>query len=279
MNRRTPYTYSILRYVHDVATREFVSIGVVLYAPNAGYLAARCTKRHRRASSLFLNIDTKSFHRLTGFVEREINRLGQNLSGGLPLLGDKLDSVLNRVLPKDDSAMQFSPAGAGVSSDLARTLDELYERFVARYEKPARERRSDEEVWRVFRKPLADRDVVHYLTPHKIAAENYEYEFHHAWKNELWHALEPMSFDLADEHQILEKAVHWLGRTEILQSASKNVRLHVLLGEPSDGKLRPSFERAQNVLNKMPVQKDFYRESEAESFAESISAEIIKHEV
>jgi hypothetical protein len=175
--------------------------------------------------------------------------------------------------------MQFSPLGAGVSSDLGRTLHELYERFVARYEKPARERRSDEEVWRVFREPLVKREVVHYLTPHRISAEDYQYEFKRAWKNEQWHALEPISFDLADEHQILEKAVHWLGRTEILQGAGKSVRLHVLLGEPNDRKLRLSVEKALNVLNKMPFKKDFYRESEAESFAETISAEILKHEL
>lgn len=33
MKTQYPYTYSVLRYVHDVTSGEFVNVGVVLYSP------------------------------------------------------------------------------------------------------------------------------------------------------------------------------------------------------------------------------------------------------
>jgi hypothetical protein len=32
---KTTYSFTILRYVHDIATGEFVNMGVALYAPEA----------------------------------------------------------------------------------------------------------------------------------------------------------------------------------------------------------------------------------------------------
>jgi hypothetical protein len=38
----TTFTYTVLRYVHDIATGEFVNMGVALYAPEANYVSAIC---------------------------------------------------------------------------------------------------------------------------------------------------------------------------------------------------------------------------------------------
>jgi len=38
------YSFTIVRYVHDVVGGEFVNVGVVLYAPDQDYVDAMCTK-------------------------------------------------------------------------------------------------------------------------------------------------------------------------------------------------------------------------------------------
>lgn len=35
---KTTFTYTVLGYVHDIATGEFVNMGVALYAPEAKYV-------------------------------------------------------------------------------------------------------------------------------------------------------------------------------------------------------------------------------------------------
>lgn len=39
---KTAYTYTVLRYVHDTTTGEFVNVGVALYAPELRYASALC---------------------------------------------------------------------------------------------------------------------------------------------------------------------------------------------------------------------------------------------
>jgi len=41
MTIQQPYTYTILRYVHDVTTGEFVNVGVVMHLPREGRLLAK----------------------------------------------------------------------------------------------------------------------------------------------------------------------------------------------------------------------------------------------
>jgi Protein of unknown function (DUF3037) len=50
---KTTFTYTVLRYVHDIATGEFVNMGVVLYAPEARYVSALCNPRYGRLSKMF----------------------------------------------------------------------------------------------------------------------------------------------------------------------------------------------------------------------------------
>jgi hypothetical protein len=42
MNELLSYTYTVLRYVHNTTSGEFVNVGVVLYAPEARYASAVC---------------------------------------------------------------------------------------------------------------------------------------------------------------------------------------------------------------------------------------------
>jgi hypothetical protein len=76
---------------------------------------------------------------------------------------------------------------------------------------------------------------------------------------------------------MLDKANRWLGRATSLMDSADPHRIHLLLGEPQDERLRPTFVKAQNILNTMPGKKDFIRESEAEAFAQELAREVQGH--
>jgi hypothetical protein len=277
---RKSYSFSILRYVHDAVTQEFINIGVAVYSAEAGFLRVICTAHYARITRTFASIDGNRFRELTAYIEEKLNTIGRDLGSGLPFEpGLAIEHVLARVLPPDDSSVQFSHAGVGLSSDLEKTIVDLFNRYVERYAIPNdASRRDDEEIWRAFKEPLAARHVTAYLQPKRISSLNYDYNFQHAWKNEIWHLYEPVSFDLADGGPIVEKANRWLGRATSLNDSPDNFKLYILLGEPQDKRLQGSFTKAQNILNKMPVKKDFVRESEAEAFAEEFEREVRHHE-
>ncbi len=277
---RTPYSFSVLRYIHDPVTQEFVNIGVAVYCQQAGFLRAICTTNYGRIRVTFTKIDGNRFRQLTRYIQEQVNAVGENLAGELPFeTGKTIEQLLARVLPPDDSTIQFSkPAGVGIAHDLEKTLNELFDRYVQQYITPSdASRRRDEDVWKVFKGPLEKRHLTEYLKPKRIVASSYDYEFDQAWKNEVWHVYEPVSFDMVDAGSILDKANRWVGRATSLNDSSENFKIHMLLGEPQDERLQSTFIKAQNILNKMPGQIEFIGERDAEAFAEKLESEVKAH--
>lgn len=273
------YSFSVLRYMHDPATQEFANIGVALYSKEARYLNAVCTTNYGRISKMFTKIDGNRFRQVTRYIETQVRKLGDGLPSQLSFEPPAaIQSLLARILPPDDSAFQFSPAGAGITSNPEKTLTELFERFVERYSLTSDSvRRDEEDVWKVFRGPLERRHVAARLVPKKIVAPNYDYEFQHSWKNQVWHVCEPVSFDMVDASSILDKANRWVGRAMSLVEGNENFKMHVLLGEPRDSKLQSTFVKAQNILHKIPNRPELVSEREAESFADEVAQQIAAH--
>jgi hypothetical protein len=278
---KNSYTYSVLRYVHDITTGEFVNVGVALYSREARYASALCRNTYGRLSKAFPGMDGDAFKSLMRYVQSRIEEIGDGLKNDLPLNGlpVSVSEVAHAVLPADDSSLQWSPPGSGLAENLSQTLEVLFDRLVTRYdERPQQERRSDEEVWRKYRHSLETRHVLKHLQPKKITVQDDEVEFQHAWKNGVWHCLEPVSLDLSSGDSIREKAHRWLGQIMSVKDAREQFKVYLLLGEPQQETLRPAFERAVSILRKLPVASEVVRENRASEFSEQFAREIETHE-
>lgn len=277
---KTTYSFTILRYVHDIATGEFVNMGVALYAPEASYVSAICNPRYGRLSKLFLDVNGEHLRSLMRFIQARFEEHAAKLNSELALEG-KPKSVMEiaaSILPRDDSSLQWSDPGGGITEDPAATLEQLYTRLVEKYEQRAQvPSRTDDDVWRAYRKELESKQVLARLQPKRIVAKDYDHEFDHAWKNGVWNLFQPVSMDLLDADSILDKANRWLGRATNLKDSEDKFRLWMLIGEPRIEKLKPAYTKALNILNKMPVKKDFVTEQEAPKFSQELAQEMAKH--
>jgi hypothetical protein len=260
-------------------TQEFINIGVAVYSREAGFLRAVCTTHYTRITRMFTRIDGDQFRQLTRYVQEQVSAIGKSLPSELPFEPDgAIEKLLARVLPPDDSSIQFSESGVGLSQDLEKTTAELFERYVERYAAGGEpNRRQDEDIWRAFRKPLEERQITSHLAQKRIVAPDYEYDFQHAWKNGIWHVYEPVSFDMVDGGSIVEKANRWLGRATCLNDSVEQFQLHLLLGEPQDSRLQGPFLKAQNILRKAPGRCELVAEKDAEAFADEFEREIQLH--
>ncbi len=230
---KTPYNFTVLRYMHDIVTGEFVNIGVVLYAPKARFLSAACTPRYGRLSRMFCEVNGEHFKQVVRYIQVKLEEEGEKLISELPFdaMPKSVTEFTARVLPPDDSSLQFSPEGFGLTENPETALEQLYTRHVEKYyEKPERQSRSDEDVWKLFKKPLEEKRILGSLMPHQIIGNNYEYEFKYAWKNKLWRVQEPVSFDLMEASSITDKANAWLGRITSLVDGGEPFKLNILLG-------------------------------------------------
>ena len=183
-----------------------------------------------------------------------------------------------KILPSDDSALQWSPVGTGLTADPAKTLERLYARYVARYDFKADKRRTDEDVWRPVRDKLTERGIDVPFETKAVVGTQDQIEFERAWKNGHWHAYEALSLDLADAEGIKVKARRWLGHLAAVQDgASEQIELHFLLGRPQDASLVDAYERAKAILGKVPFKAEVFDENDVDELITSIESEFRAH--
>lgn len=134
---KAPYTYSILRYVHDSMTGEFVNVGVVICSPTNRFVKAELCHSHGRIAQMFPDFDGKHFKSLVNQLEKDFDRLSAKLAEYTQLETMPQDalSAATRILPADDSALQWSPMGSGLTDDQTETLEQLFNRLVQKYQK------------------------------------------------------------------------------------------------------------------------------------------------
>lgn len=273
------YTYLILRYMHDIVAGEQLNVGVVVYSPQAKYLAALCRPTYLRLSQAFPGIKGESFKSTSRFIQNEIERLADRMCSNETSNPLSLNDILTRILPRDESAFQWSEEAFGVTTDLSKTLGELYERLVTHYDdrvQPAR--RTDDDVWRLYKTDLEKRRVLRYLKPKVIATATDEVEFRHAWKNGAWHCLEPASFDLSRTDSIRDKAHKILGQMVSLKEAREQFKVYLLVGKPRNESMQAIYEKTLRNLETKSEDLEIVREDDAQEFVEKFAKQINDHE-
>ncbi len=278
MSDLTSYTYTVLRYVHDIATGEFVNVGVVLYAPQGPYLGAKTRSTYGRLSRVFPDIDGNAFKRAMSHVELSIANTARTLND---LFREKDLTALElatRTLTNDDSSLQWSSLGSGRTRSPAQELDRLFDKFVLRYEHTKTASRSDEEVWKSFSRALERRQVLSKLKQKEIVSDADRMTFRHAWKNGQWHCLEPISFDFTEGERIHNKAIRSAGQILALARAPERFKVYLLVGEPKRADLQSHYHRALRILETIPVASEIVPESQADSLADRIAIDVLAHE-
>jgi hypothetical protein len=279
---RREYTYTTLRYVHDTLTGEFVNVGVILYAPGDTQapvaFKAATRKTIGRMRDMFPDLDRSAFLSAMRTIDRGASRLQAQLGreGMITSTGDAV-AMAKKLLPADDSSLQWGPVGSGSTDNTQKAFEKLFSRFVTRYDEKPVSRRSDEEVWRPVRLELEQRKLPVQLEKKTIAGGDDKIDFSHAWKNGAWHAYEAVSLDLADADGIYKKAHRWLGQlTSVAPEAQEAFRAYLIVGAPSDPSLHSAYEKALRIMSKSP-DTEVFEETQVNELVDMIEDEVRAH--
>jgi hypothetical protein len=169
-----------------------------------------------------------------------------------------------------------------VTEDPAKVLAELFERMVTRHEgKHPPVRRTDEEVWQQpFEVALqgCDGKVLASLQESELSVGSFCHRFEHAWQPESGplHLLVPLSFDLVEPSDIVDKAVTWRGRVRLLRTATLKFKVFMLLGRPSVETHEQAYFEAKAVLeSEGDSDQRVVPEDEASQFAADFARAVI----
>ena len=288
MNMRQTYSYVVLRYVHDVGTGESLNLGVALLAPGADYFGVKVRTSIHRITAAFPGANGTAIRRKLRTIQRVSTNARIKQSGLFGETENLAEVLAYKLLPKDDSSLQWANAGSGITTDPEKALEHLFARLVVKYDHHvSKQSRSDDDVWKVFSNALEKRRVVPHLVEKKIVGTSDEVRFPYAWKNGIWHCFEPLSFDLVDAESIKAKAHRWLGQLSMVKDASETFKVYFLIGEPSglaggggstaDSKVALSYETARAALAHVPVPFSVFTESQADDFSLTVEQELSRH--
>jgi hypothetical protein len=269
------YTYVLLRYRHDPLAGEFVNVGVVLHSSGASFLGARVRHTLGRMTKIFSDLDGEAFKAALRSIESQVRKMARTEGGDILAKTNNAVSFAKRALPADDSSFVWGPLGSGIATDPEETLESLYARFVGRYDEAQKARRDDAAIWRPLRERLAARNLADRLQAKEIISPVDQVEFMHAWKNGSWHCYQPLSFDLASDENIKEKAKRWAGQLLALSDATEAFKPYFLVGAPQDARLMPSYRNALEILQRGPCHPKVVEEADFEVLARQIEDEIL----
>ncbi|MEA3000717.1 MAG: hypothetical protein QOK17_2550 [Sphingomonadales bacterium] len=276
------YSYTVLRYLHDPSTYEFVNVGVVMLCPATDGQNALLLGRTRTTVGRlreFFPVDRHVFRDTMRTVNRLLQRAAKRvLDEGLFRTSTDALTLAQTVVPADSSSLQWSPLMAGVTSDPEKSFESIFRRMVTKYDTKAPPRRSDEEIWKPVRQELEHRRLLVDLAPKVIVGGDDRIEFQHAWKNGIWHVYEPLSLDLSDADGIYRKVHRWLGQlTSVAPEAAEAFQPHFIVGAPSDPDLQNAYERALRILKKSPGDVEVFEETDVSQLVDRIEHEMKAH--
>jgi hypothetical protein len=271
------YTYVVLRYRHDSLAEEFANVGVVVHAPAVGFLDARMRHTLGRLSKIFPDLNGEDLKSSLRGIERTIKRMGTKEAGDLFGSFKNAGEFAKSAQPDDDSSFVWSALGSGLTFSPLETIEKLFGRFVTRYDEHQRGHRDDAAVWRPVRERLAERKLVDQLQPKTIASSLDRVEFEHASKNGAWHCYQPLSFDLANEETIRDKARRWTGHMVALNNAFEPFHTYFFVGLPQDQKLRAASQAAIKILELSPGNPRIVDETKIDEFVRQIEDNLRAH--
>ena len=79
MTAKEPYSYVVLRYIHDVLTGEFVNVGLVMVVPGRPLILTKSRKTFGRIKNVFPDLDSESYKRAIEAIDRGMKSVQRSL--------------------------------------------------------------------------------------------------------------------------------------------------------------------------------------------------------
>lgn len=115
------YTYIVLRYIPDVVIGEFRNVGVAINSNT--YTNMICETSEENLSRAFPKMSKEHIKSLIDtllHIESEFDAAK----------GKNVFEIATKILPVDDSSLQWSQMGSGLTEDVEDRLQKLYSRYI-----------------------------------------------------------------------------------------------------------------------------------------------------
>lgn len=268
------YTYAVLQYRHDYWSGEVLNVGVLMHCPEARFLRLEARTAGGRILAAFPDLERRALTSDLKEIQRSFQRLEKDMREeslffkAIPSLdtsaSNSLQMISAHVIKHDASSIRWGQFGSGLSADPNATLEQLYLRYVMRYENLQSEnRRDDEQIFEPVKAKLKDAGVIDRFEPHTVSTHLRTVEFKHSVKNGIWHCVQPLSFDHTTEEGMSRKASTWTGNLYHIREQKRDFKAYILAGRPTDRSLTRAYENALEMLRAAPTDPEVIEEADS----------------
>jgi hypothetical protein len=277
--------FSILRYRHSYIVGEIINIGI-LFLFDDGEMIFHYPSKLERISKLYGNISTSFIKNSLASIKNRTNKVnkGQNNIVGNEV---SLKYIIEKYfLSQDAGALFFSDIKSGLCIDRQATIEFYYNLYLSSYDKEVDERKSERFIMDQFRNLLKKRfdptlekkiKVERTLSDEKKGISE---KFDYGWKNEQFHLVTPISFDLKDEQNISNKSMKYFALFNVLktQAIDNNLKFDLLITKPEDKSLIKNYVKAIDFIQDSGAPIDVIEEEEFKGYVKHLGEEVLGHE-
>ena len=284
MSEKFPFQFTMLQYYYDTFTGEFLNVGLAMYSPNPQFFRVKLLTKYARITNTFPTADGEYYRSYISKLQTKFDNLAYRINSKQttfdPWLPHQLEELLNMILPVDDLSLRFGSVHGGMAQDLDVTFEDLYSRLIEKYLPIERtDSRDDAAVWQIFHRPLQEHNIIHQLRPTTIKTPKDDIDFDHAWKNEHWNALQPLSFDYLYAQNIKKKSHQWFTANVLINKVPEMEKIYYLFGKPQrdDTSIKKAYQKAKDLLGtgEYANKVEIIEEDAADDFAREIAPKII----
>ncbi|WP_340240371.1 DUF3037 domain-containing protein [Sulfitobacter pontiacus] len=295
MSRKFSFSYCLLQYRHNPWLKERMNIGVLVYAAEASFLRLAVRGWDGRITAAYPDINKAAFTEDLKQIARAVQRFSRenisnpNLLSGMNNL-ERYSSKANdaqqlaaMIAPGLDTSYTWAEGGVGICKGPEERLEQLYQRFVSPFDKEKPHvSRSDEQVWSEVNKLIIARKLADKIEADpKISTDLGEIKFQAGYQNGNFHAIQSLSFDLADEDRIGAKAGKWSGFAQAVKAATsrREVVTQFVIGPPTKQDLMPPYRSARTFLRNIVGSENVVEEQNSGDFVDRIEDDLRHHRV
>ncbi len=134
--RQIACSYAALRFLPYRETGEFANVGVVVWAPEAGYFGHRInTKLGKRIRGFYPDLELTLYRQALKGTGELLGAVQTQFAGPVSASEERHGTLVNRfheLVRTREGLMTFGPAGALLADSPEQALDTLYQRLVLR---------------------------------------------------------------------------------------------------------------------------------------------------
>ncbi len=257
------FSYSVIRFVPDVAQGEFVNVGVVVVGGEPCKAIVRLAPSPARARHLAPAKIVKNFWDYIQDLRHDIERDSKGMDQ------PKIAKWVNDIGSSDLSMVQFSSPAPIVCDEIESAADMMAEQFLSSYLRPKRQKRHTKQATaRKVRQTYKNIGLVtgrHLIEHLEVSGQAHTEPFDFAVKNgEIVQLTQAWNFGVVDQRTVMENVKAWAFTVADIKESGgvgrsgkksikvpKTVEVRAVYDEPTNARSRETLEEAIHAFDKV----------------------------